>query len=70
MNCKECKCSIFESRRYRELKEELIRLDNRFENVVNDLCMECLKLEEKKIFRKEIQKRLIQTYVKENKKYE
>lgn len=47
--CKECGSFIYESRRYRELKKTLINLDKRYENVVDDVCQQCLVREQNKI---------------------
>lgn len=52
--CRECNCTIYESRRYRELKETLVILDKRFENVVNDLCQHCLEQEQTKYIRNKV----------------
>lgn len=68
--CAECNATIFESRQYRVIKQELIKLDERFAKCVNDLCLECLRLEKVKFLRKKRQKELIEKVVKENKIYE
>lgn len=52
--CCECDSTIFNSRRYRYLKERLVQLDKRFENIVDDLCQDCLEKELDKYIRNEI----------------
>ena len=66
--CQECNLTIYNSRRYRELKEQLVKLDKRYESIVDSLCQDCLQREINKHLRSQIREKLLETFLKKNKK--
>lgn len=52
--CKNCNCHIYESTGRRKAAETLKNLDKKYENIVNDLCVNCLKKETKNHLKKAI----------------
>lgn len=56
--CQECNCTIYDSRNYREMKEILIKLDKRYENIVDRLCLNCLRKEYRKLVRNKVIERM------------
>lgn len=58
--CKECGMYIYDSSNRRKLSETLINQDKRYENIVGNLCVNCLQREQKKLIKHKLFSKILE----------